>query len=304
MTSRTQEARPTTSLSLGSRLQRAARRIDRTLAGKPVVPLVVLLILIAMAVFAPWIAPHSPLQIDLTNALMPPFYEQGGSLDHVLGTDKLGRDVLSRLIYGSRVSLSLAASILLIGGTAGIVIGLVSGYALGPVDTVVQRGIEAILSLPTMMVALIFVVLLGQSFTSVILILCPFIAARFARMVRGEVLTLKHSGYIALARIAGASGPRILWKHILPNIAGTIIVIATLEIGNLILLEASLSFLGVGVPPPTPAWGLMVADGREYLTTAYWLSLFAGLAIVITGLSINLLGDWLRDVLDPKSQYV
>jgi peptide/nickel transport system permease protein len=212
----------------------------------------------------------------------------------------VGRDILTRVIYGGRVSLLLAGGVLVLGGTVGIVLGLISGYWAGKTDAVIQRGVEAILSLPTLMVALAFVFVLGQSFLSVVLVLSPFIAARFARMVRGEALRIREMSYVALARVAGASAGRIILRHILPNVAGTIIVVATLEVGILILVEASLSFLGVGVPPPTPAWGLMVADGREYLATKYWLTLFPGLAIVATVLSINWIGDWLRDVLDPK----
>jgi peptide/nickel transport system permease protein len=270
------------------------------LAGIPILPFAILAILVISAVLAPFVAPHDPLQTNLRNTLAPPFFQAGGSVDHLLGTDKVGRDVFSRVIYGGRVSLLLAMSVLLIGGSVGTTLGLISGYFAGKVDVVIQRLVEAILSLPTIMVALVFVFVLGQSFTSVVFILSPFIAARFARMVRGEALIVRQQNYVALARVAGASHIRIIVKHILPNVAATIIVIATLEVGHLILVEASLSFLGVGVPPPTPAWGLMVSDGREYLVTKYWLSLVPGLAIVATVLSINWIGDWLRDVLDPK----
>jgi len=259
--------------------------------------------LVLSAVFAPYVAPHSPVAINLGNALAPPFFQDGGSTSFFFGTDKVGRDILSRVIYGGRVSLFLAILVLAIGGTTGTILGLVSGYFGGRTDVVVQRGVEAILSLPTIMVALVFVFIIGQSFISVALILSPFIAARFARMIRGDVLSIRGMNYVALARVAGASHIRIIWSHILPNVTATLIVIATLEVGALILVESSLSFLGVGVPPPTPAWGLMVADGREYLATKYWLTLFPGLAIVATVLSINWIGDWLRDILDPKRQY-
>ncbi len=279
-----------------------ARSVGGALRRMPIIPIFLLGALTLAALLAPFIAPHPPLEVNLGNALAPPFYHEGGSVDHLLGTDRLGRDILSRVIYGGQVSLLLAFSVLLIGGTVGIVIGLLSGYAGGRSDSIIQRGVEAILSLPTIMVALVFVFVLGQSFASVVLILAPFIAASFARMVRGEAMTIRNMNYVALARVAGASHTRIIARHIMPNVAGTIIVIATLEVGALILVEASLSFLGVGVPPPTPAWGLMVDDGREYLTTRYWLSLFPGLAIVITVLSINWIGDWLRNVLDPKRQ--
>jgi peptide/nickel transport system permease protein len=279
-----------------------ARSVGGALRRMPVIPLVMLGTLMIAALFAPIVAPHPPLEIDLSAALAPPFYHEGGSLDHPLGTDRLGRDILSRVIYGGQVSLLLAFSVLLIGGSLGVALGLVSGYVGGAVDSLIQRAVEAVLSLPTIMVALVFVFVLGQSFSSVVLILAPFITASFARMVRGEALAVRNMNYVALARVAGASHLRIIARHILPNVAGTIIVIATLEIGALILVEASLSFLGVGVPPPTPAWGLMVDDGREYLATRYWLSLFPGLAIVITVLSINWIGDWLRNALDPKRQ--
>jgi len=279
-----------------------ARSVGGALRRMPVIPLVMLGALMLAALFAPIVAPHPPLEIDLSAALAPPFYHEGGSLDHPLGTDRLGRDILSRVIYGGQVSLLLAFSVLAIGGSLGVALGLVSGYVGGALDSLIQRAVEAVLSLPTIMVALVFVFVLGQSFSSVVLILAPFITASFARMVRGEALAVRNMNYVALARVAGASHLRIIARHILPNVAGTIIVIATLEIGALILVEASLSFLGVGVPPPTPAWGLMVDDGREYLATRYWLSLFPGLAIVITVLSINWIGDWLRNALDPKRQ--
>jgi peptide/nickel transport system permease protein len=283
-----------------SRARAGARVLRRT----PVVPALILAVIILGAIFAPLIAPYDPIKIDLGHALLPPFFQEGGSSAHILGTDKLGRDVLTRLIFGGRVSLVVAALVLLIGGTVGTVLGLVSGYSAGKLDSIIQRGVEAVLSLPTIMIALVFVYVVGQSLASVVLILSPFIAARFARMVRGDVLRIREQNYVALARVAGASDARIIARHIFPNVASTIIVIATLEIGAVILVEASLSFLGVGVPPPTPAWGLMISDGREYLSTKYWLSLFPGLAIMATVLSINWIGDWLRDVLDPKRQFL
>jgi peptide/nickel transport system permease protein len=281
-----------------------ARSVGGALRRMPLIPILMLGALMLAALFAPIVAPHPPLEIDLAAALAPPFYHEGGSFEHPLGTDRLGRDILSRVIYGGQVSLLLAFSVLAIGGSVGVALGLVSGYVGGWVDSLIQRAVEAVLSLPTIMVALVFVFVLGQSFSSVVLILAPFITASFARMVRGEALAVRNMNYVALARVAGASHLRIIARHILPNVAGTIIVIGTLEIGALILVEASLSFLGVGVPPPTPAWGLMVDDGREYLATRYWLSLFPGLAIVVTVLSINWIGDWLRNALDPKRQAI
>lgn len=278
------------------------RRLLSSTRRLPIVPLLLLALLVIGAVFADVLAPHEPLQIELTNALQPPFYHEGGSLEHLLGTDELGRDILSRLMYGGRVSLLLALTVIVLGGVVGVALGLISGYAGGLTDSIIQRAVEAVLSLPTIMVALVFVFVMGQTYASIILILSPFVAAELARMVRGDALSIRRTNYVALARVAGASHLRVIVRHILPNVAGTIIVVATLQVGALILVEASLSFLGVGVPPPTPAWGLMIDGGREYVATKYWLSLFPGLAIVLTVLSINWIGDWLRNVLDPKQQ--
>jgi peptide/nickel transport system permease protein len=282
----------------------SALRSIAALRRLPVIPLVILGILALSALFAPIVAPHPPLEINLANSLLPPFYHDGGSLTYPLGTDQLGRDILSRIIYGGRISILLASSVIAIGGTVGTVLGLISGYRGGVTDTIVQRGVEAILSLPTIMVAIVFVFVMGQGVLSVVLILSPFIAASFTRMVRGDTLSVRNMQYVSLARVAGASHARILFRHVLPNVAGTIIVLATLELGALILVEASLSFLGVGIPPPMPAWGLMVDAGREFIATRYWLTLFPGLAIVATVLSINWIGDWLRNVLDPRQQVV
>jgi peptide/nickel transport system permease protein len=279
-----------------------ARTVWGTTRRFPILALAILALLALSAAFADVLAPHDPIQVDLVNSLQPPFYHEGGSLEHPLGTDELGRDILSRLMHGGRVSLLLALSVIVAGGLVGVPLGLLSGYVGGLVDAVIQRGVEAILSLPTIMVALVFVFVLGQTYASIVLILAPFVAAELCRMIRGDALAIRRTNYVALARVAGASHVRIIGRHILPNVAGTIIVVATLNVGALILVEASLSFLGVGVPPPSPAWGLMIDGGREYVATKYWLSLFPGLAIVLTVLSINWIGDWLRNVLDPKQQ--
>ena len=270
----------------------------------PIGPLVILGALVLSALFADILAPYDPVKVDLINAFQPPFYHEGGNLAHPLGTDELGRDILSRLMHGGRVSLVLALSVTALGTLIGVPLGLISGYVGGVTDAVIQRLVEAVLSLPTIMVALVCVFVLGQTYASIVLILTPFVAAELARMVRGDAMAIRRTNYTALARVAGASHLRILWRHIVPNVAGTIIVVATLQIGALILVESSLSFLGVGVPPPTPAWGLMIEGGREYVATKYWLSLFPGLAIVLTVLSINWIGDWLRNLLDPKLQHL
>ena len=277
---------------------------DTMLNRVPVLPAAVLAILISFAIFAPLLAPHDPVRTDIMANLMPPVWHEGGSYEYILGTDKLGRDILSRIIYGARLSLSLSLIIILLGGSAGVVLGMISGYMGGIVDDVIQRCVEALLALPTILVALVFVFTFGFGFWHIVFILSPFIAARFARMVRGETLSVKERDYVALARVAGASRTRIIARQILPNVINTVIVLATLEVGHLILVESSLSFLGVGIPPPNPAWGLMVADGREYIATAYWISLFPGLVILAAVLSTNLLGDWLRDMLDPRRKHL
>jgi peptide/nickel transport system permease protein len=246
------------------------------------------------------IAPHKPTAVNLANSFAPPAWHQEGSFTHVLGTDKLGRDILSRLIYGSRVSLSLSLFIILIGGSAGTLLGLLSGYSGKKTDAIIQRGVEVILAMPTILVALVFVYVIGPSFTSVMFILSPFLAARFTRIVRGETLSVRERDFVAVSKVIGSPTYRILLRHILPNVFNTVIVLATLEVGHLILLESSLSFLGVGVPPPNPAWGQMVSEGREFVASAYWITLLPGLAILAAVLSLNLFGDWLRDTLDPR----
>ena len=283
-----------------SALSPRLRSLVNGLRRAPKVPSTVLIVLLVFAAFGQWIAPHSPTAGDMAATFAPPVWHEGGSADHLLGTDKLGRDILSRLIRGARVSLSLSLFVIALGGGVGVTLGLISGYSGGKIDAVMQRAIEVILAMPTILVALVFVFAVGRSFESVILILSPFLAARFARIVRGETLSVRERDFVAIAKVIGTPTWMILLRHILPNVFNTIIVLATLEVGHLILLESSLSFLGVGVPPPQPAWGLMVADGREFLTSAYWITLFPGLFILAAVLSLNLFGDWLRDTLDPR----
>ena len=208
--------------------------------------------------------------------------------------------MFSRIVFGARISIIVAAVTLGIGGTIGTVLGLVAGWYGGWVDEVVMRLVDVFLALPLILVALVIVVAFGQSFTTLLWVLVLWIWVRFARMVRGEVLTLKTMDYVALARVAGASTFRIMYKHLLPGVFNTLLIVATLQVGIVILVESSLSYLGAGIPPPTPAWGSMVADGRDRLIFAWWMSTLPGLAILITVLSLTMLGDWLRDTLDPK----
>lgn len=225
---------------------------------------------------------------------------RAGFPKYILGTDHLGRDLLSRTIYGARISLIMAAVTLGVGGTLGVALGLMAGWYGKWVDELIMRLVDIELSLPLILVALVLVVSLGQSLTIIVAVLAIWIWPRFARMVRGEVLTLKTADYVSLARVAGASTFRIMFVHLLPGTINTLIVVATLQVGTVILVEATLSFLGAGVPPPEPAWGSMVADGRDRLADAWWIATIPGLAVLITVMSLNLFGDWLRDKLDPR----
>ena len=271
----------------------------------PLVPLFILtFFLVIPAVFATYVAPHDPLKGSLSKRLKAPVWQEGGSIEYPLGTDKLGRDILSRMIHGARVSLAVSMVAIFVGGAIGTSLGLISGYFGGRVDGVLMRLVDISLSLPTILLALVLVAAVGPSFSTVITVLVVLLWARYARLVRGEVLTIKERDFIARARVAGASHARIMLKYLFPNVVNSLIVLATLQVGYVILLESALSFLGAGLPRPTPAWGLMVADGRELIVSAWWVSMFPGLAIMLTVLALNLLGDWLRDHLDPKLRNV
>jgi peptide/nickel transport system permease protein len=283
---------------------RVAQAMDQV-RRYPLVPLALLTFLLVIpALFAPQVAPYDPLQGSLSKRLKPPAWQQGGTIEHPLGTDKLGRDMLSRIIYGARVSLMVSLVAIFVGGVIGTVVGLMSGYFGGWVDALLMRLVDISLSLPTILLALVLVAAVGPSFGTVITILMIFLWARYARLVRGETLSIKERDFIARARVAGASHIRIMARYIFPNVVNSLVVLATLQVGYVILLESTLSFLGAGLPRPLPAWGLMIADGRELIVTAWWVSMFPGLAIMLTVLSLNLLGDWLRDHLDPKLRHV
>jgi peptide/nickel transport system permease protein len=267
----------------------------------PLLPLAILLFfLVIPAIFAPWVAPHEPFQGSLSNRLTPPVWQYGGTMEHILGTDKLGRDMLSRIIYGARVSLTVSLIAIFVGGIIGTVLGLISGYFGGRTDSVIMRLVDISLALPTILLALVLVAAVGPSFGTVITVLIVLLWARYARLVRGETLAIKELDFIARARVAGASHTRIMFRYMFPNVVNSLIVLATLQVGYVILLESALSFLGAGLPRAEPAWGVMVADGRELIVTAWWVSMFPGIAIMLTVLALNLLGDWLRDHLDPK----
>ena len=265
-------------------------------------PLLILVTFGGLGALADAVAPHPPNAISLRSRLLPPFWQEGGALAHPLGTDRLGRDIASRIIHGARVSMAAGLAAVAVGGVIGALLGLISGYYGRWADTLIMRATDAMLSLPIILIALLFAVVFGPSFRNLVLVLGLVMWARFARLVRGEVLVWKEREFVALAQVAGCSSFRILRRHILPNILNPLVVLATLQVGWVIIVEASLSFLGAGIPPPTPSWGAMIADGRSHVTTAWWLSFFPGLALVLVVLSINLLGDWLRDYLDPRTR--
>ena len=283
-------------------------RVLRRIRRAPVIPVFLLSLVVFAGVLAPWIAPENPRRGDLRQRMAPPVWIESGTAEHLLGTDHLGRDVLTRVIYGAKISLIVAAVTLSIGGTVGVVLGLLAGWYGGWIDEIIMRLVDIALAVPLVLVALVMVVSIGQDFPDflggqtglIVLVLASWIWVRFARIVRGEVLQIKNMDYVSLAKVAGASTPRILTFHIFPGVINTLIVVATLQVGWVILVESTLSFLGAGVPPPTPAWGSMVADGRNYLAGAWWISTMPGVAILLTVVSLNLFGDWLRDKLDPR----
>ena len=273
----------------------------------PLIPIVILLVvLIVPTIFADLIAPHDPLKapLGLAGRLQPPVWSEGGTFTHILGSDKAGRDVLSRIIHGSRVSMQISLVGIGIGGFIGVVLGMISGFYGGRTDQLIMRVVDVSLSIPTVLLALSLAVALGPSLKTIVIVVAALLWAVYCRQVRGETLVMKEQDFISRARSAGCSDARIIFRHILPNITNTLIVLATLQLGLVILLEASLSFLGVGLSPPTPAWGLMVADGRELIIRAWWVAMFPGVAIMLTVLSFNLLGDWLRDRLDPTLRQI
>lgn len=258
-----------------------------------------LIVFVLVALFGPWITPHDPLKGSLRHRLLPPVWQEGGVWDHVLGTDRLGRDILSRLIAGARISLTVCALVIVIAGVIGTTIGTIAGYFGGWYDRVLMRLVDLALSFPVILLALLLGAISGPSFTNIIIVISLTLWSQYARMARGETLKIRNEDYVDLARTSGRSDLAIIWRHILPNIAPALIVIATLQVGIVIVLEASLSFLGVGVPPPAPSWGSMVADGRSYIASAWWLCMVPGLAILITVMAVNLLGDALADRINP-----
>jgi peptide/nickel transport system permease protein len=266
----------------------------------PVLPAIILIGLAVMAIFAPILAPLDPLDSDLSKVKAPPAWIDGGTFQYFLGADGIGRDLLSRIIFGSRISMMVAGVVILTGGTVGVVLGLVAGYYGGVRDEVIMRLVDVFYAIPFILVALVVAVVFGSSLGLVIILLSLFSWPIFARQTRALTLQLKTKDYVAAAKIAGASPSRIALRHIVPGLMNVVIVIATLQVGNLILTESVLSFLGIGIPAPQPAWGSMIAEGRVFITSAWWIPLMPGAAVFLTVFAFNFLGDWLRDYYDPN----
>jgi peptide/nickel transport system permease protein len=270
----------------------------------PIFQLIVIGVFVIMALFGQWLAPNDPYETSLRARLLPPAWMEGGDARYFLGTDRLGRDVLSRIVAGALPSFKVALAALVFGSILGSFVGMIAGYLGGRVDAIIMRFADGTMAVPLILAALLLAAVIGPGGPTVVIAACVVLWARFARLIRSEVLSVKERDYVKLARIAGASNWRIMIAHILPNVLNSVVVLLTLQLGFVIILEATLSFLGAGIPPPTPTWGQMVANGRDYLETAWWLSVFPGLAIAVVVLSFNLLGDWLRDHTDPRLRQI
>jgi peptide/nickel transport system permease protein len=275
-----------------------------TLRWNFLIPVAILTLFVLTGIFAPLLAPYNPLETSPIARLVPPAFANGGNSAHLLGTDALGRDIFSRVIYGSRISLSVSLLVILITASVGTLLGLIGGYIGGRTEAILMRVTDICLSIPAILAALLLAVVMGPGYLTVVLALSLFGWAPYARLIRGEALHLRQADFVAQARIIGNSPMRIIMRHVFPNVVNPLIVMATLQIGLVIILEAALSYLGAGVPPPTASWGNMVSDGRNIIDTAWWVSFFPGLAIGLVVLSGNFLGDWLRDKLDPRLKQI
>jgi len=261
---------------------------------------IIVLSFILIAIFAPFIAPHDPLKANIINRLRPPFWIDGGSITYLLGADEIGRDILSRIIYGTRVSILVGLVTVGISGFIGTLLGSFAGYYRGRFDAILSRFADLLLSFPYLIFAIFLMSIVGPGFFNLIVILCFKSWVNFFRLSRGEMISEKTKEYVEAAQALGVSDIKIIFKEILPNIIHSILVLATLRVGYFIILEASLSFLGLGIQPPTPVWGSMINAGRAYMLSSWWVSTIPGIALLILVLSINLLGEGLRDILDPR----
>ena len=277
-----------------------AARPRRHPSFRAVFGLAVLLVMGGSAVLAPQLAPWDPARQMLVKRLRPPMWQERGLREHPLGTDHLGRDILSRILYGGRISLGVGLIAVTLSALIGVTLGLLAGFFGGRADALIMRIVDVFLAIPYILLAMGVVFALGPSLLNVILVMGATRWVQFARIVRADVLSIREREFVVGARARGNRALRLLLRHVLPNALTPIIVVATLELAFMIIYESALSFLGLGVQPPTPTWGWMLSDGRNYVATAWWLATFPGLAIMLTVLAINLLGDWLRDTLDPR----
>lgn len=284
------------------RPKRTRRRLWRSSFGGVLVgaSLGLLVLVVLVAVFAPLVAPYDPTAVAVTDRLKPPFFMSGGDASHLLGTDALGRDVFTRLVYGARITLGVAASVVVLSGVVGIALGVVAGFYGGWVDSVVGRLTEIQLAFPNLLLAISFIAAVGPGPLNVVIALSMAGWVTFARVTRAELLLLREREFILAARLLGRNDLNLTVRHLLPNVATSAIVVASFAAVTAILTESSLSFLGLGVGPPTPTWGGILSEGRQYLSDGWWVTVTPGLAIVATLLSINLIGDWLRDRYDPR----
>jgi peptide/nickel transport system permease protein len=288
-------------VSAAAALTAVAPRRRRAIPWTIVLPAIPVLIAVALALLAPWVAPQSPVSGNLEARLKPPAWQDGAVVGRLLGTDLLGRDVLSRLVWGARVSLLIALAATAIGAVVGSAIGLVAGFHRGAVDAVVTKFIDVQLAFPFVLLAIAVTAVAGPSVPVLVVVLAIGAWVGHARIVRGLVLSLRERDYVQAARALGARAPRIVVRHLLPEVLSTIVVLATFDVGRIIILESTLSFLGLGVQPPTPSWGSDLRDAAVYVRQAWWTAAFPGLAIMAVVLAVNLLGDGLRDWLDPRT---
>lgn len=278
-------------------------RMIRSLRQRPIrgIGLVILLLIILGAIFAPFITPQGPNETSFELRLRPPFWMEESVAPHFLGTDALGRDIWTRIVYGARVSLAIGLLAMLVAGPIGVFLGLISGYRGKRTDTIIMRIADAQLAIPAILLAVTIIAVLGRSLLILIIVLGITKWVEYARVSRAEVLSLKESDFVLASTVVGAKSSRLVSRHIFPNVLTPIIVLASFSVAEMILAEAALSFLGLGVQPPTASWGSMISDGRDYLSNAWWVSTWPGIAILLTVLAINFVGDWLTEVLHPRS---
>ncbi len=283
-------ARPTTG-------RRSLRRLWRLKWG--LIASAIMLLIVFTAVAAPWLAPYSPVEVDIQHRLGPPAWMEGGKTEHWLGTDQIGRDLLSRMIYGGRVSLLIGVAAVIVSSTIGVLLGLAAGYFGAKTDWIIMTLVNVMLTFPFVLLALAVIAVLGPSLVNMVIVLGVADWPLYARVIRAETLAIRERDFVTAGRALGMSHLRIIFRQILPNLVSVIVVIATLQVARVIILESFLSFLGLGVQPPTPAWGNMLGEGRVYMLNSWWIAAFPGAAIFITTLVINLMGNALRDWLDP-----